>query len=67
MENLWQRYRRGGSRSLGADFGAGQIYTNASHVLLAINPHRCVQHLYDQTVMEHLVQLAFGAVSQAAL
>ena len=33
---------------------AGQIYTNVSHVLLAINPHRQLPHLYGESMMKRL-------------
>lgn len=34
--------------------GAGLIYTNVAHVLLAVNPHRSLEHLYGTGVMQHL-------------
>lgn len=34
----------------------GLIYTNVSHVLLAVNPHRNVEHLYGTAVMQYLTQ-----------
>ncbi|CAJ1380185.1 unnamed protein product [Effrenium voratum] len=40
LENLCLRYRQ------------GQIYTNVSHVLLAINPHRQLPHLYGESMMK---------------
>ena len=33
---------------------AGLIYTNVSHVLLAVNPHRRLEHLYGAAVMQRL-------------
>jgi len=33
---------------------AGLIYTNVSHVLLAVNPHRHLEHLYGAAVMQRL-------------
>lgn len=40
VENLCERYHR------------GLIYTNVSHVLLAVNPHRHLEHLYGAAVMQ---------------
>lgn len=40
VDNLCERYHR------------GLIYTNVSHVLLAVNPHRHLEHLYGAAVMQ---------------
>jgi len=40
VENLCKRYSQ------------GLIYTNVAHVLLAVNPHRSLEHLYGTGVMQ---------------